>query len=284
MNLLMLAYMLDRIIRYAPDGDGGSGSSAGQGAGEGNQAGQGAGNSSNQQQGGQGAAEGTNAGQGAGTSQQGGQGATQQSGQSSQAGQGAGDNGDDWRASYDRLAQRYDRDFGQMAMDLFRDNYQQRERIRTLEGQTLTDDDRATFEAYRAIGQTPDQIRGVLRRQEIDRVAQTAGYNADVLATLDRAAGGGLAYEIRDEQIDGQAQRVAYVTPEGGQAQRLADYVTAEWASFLPALQPQQQGRGGTSYPAQGAGTGTGGGDMIGDFIRRNNEAAANQPNPLKEQ
>jgi len=59
---------------------------------------------------------------------------------------------------------------------------------------------------------------------------------------------------VREETVDGKAQRVAYVK-DGDAEQKLADYAAAHWSEFLPALE-QEPGRGpqGVPYPAQRAG------------------------------
>ena len=143
------------------------------------------------------------------------------------------------------------------------DNYALREERRQLKEQltqlqgklpaadavVLSKDDAATIEAYRALGK-PDELKTALTERQTTQqelaslrqdlalrdVAAAAKYDVDVLRTI----GGDLTYTIKDEQVNGKAERKVYVKVKEGDAEKeqlLADYAKAQWAKFMPSLQ-----------------------------------------------
>lgn len=204
------------------------------------------------------------------------------------AGSGSGEGGtlsEDALKSFNKRLEKMDGNATGMAMMLFSENYQLREKLRTTEGKVspegatvLTGDDAKAWEAYKALGK-PDEVKQGLdqrtqlqsqvaeaqRGETLRSVAEAAGYKPSVLAQLDRmakASGKDLAFEVRDVQIDGETVRAPFVK-DGDKELSMSDYATANWGDFMPALtaQSQSQGQGtqqsnGTAYPAQHAGSG----------------------------
>lgn len=118
------------------------------------------------------------------------------------------------------------------------------------------------------------QIATVEREKLITRAAEAAGYKASVLAKLPDLP----AIEVTEK--DGKP--VADVVKDGARTP-LADYVTANYADFLPSLQQQSQQSPqptGIPFPNQ-TGRSSNGGDIVANFIQQQNERAAAAPNAL---
>lgn len=177
--------------------------------------------------------------------------------------------------------------------------------VARLRGQVLSDDDRAAFEAFKALGKTPAEITAALSASETSAtelatlkrdaalrdVAEAAGANVRVLR--DRA--GDLAFEIRDEKRDDQNVKVVYVK-DGDTAKPLREYAEAHWSDYLPVLFPANTGQTGQQsttattaretapivpFPAQHGGGAATASDPLAAFLEAQNKAAAEAPNPL---
>lgn len=170
------------------------------------------------------------------------------------------------RPSASDTAQRFNGDQIRMAEkinDLERDNYKDREklrdrdaRIKELEAKqvpdgalVLTGDDASRYQAFTALGKTPDEVTAALtqadaaiterdqlkRSMTIRQVAEASGYKPAVLERL----GADLTYAVKDvtETVGGKQTTVkrAFVVTDGKETP-LSDYAAAEWADFLPAL------------------------------------------------
>lgn len=211
-------------------------------------------------------------------------------------------------ASFQRLLERHNQDALAMAQRLFDENYQYRERIRTLEAQApaqgsvvLSAEEAGRWAQYQQLGsvetvqqglQQRDQFQGELaglrRAETLRSVAEVAGYKPGVLGNLDRMAkaeGKDLAFEVRE--VDGK--RVAYVK-DGTTETTLTDYANQQWADFLPALQqaPAQGSQSaaqqpGTRFPAQNPGTqgSQPSGSLVDKFVKEQQEKAGQKKNPL---
>lgn len=185
--------------------------------------------------------------------------------------------------SFQRLLERNNNDATQLASRLFDENYQARRRIRQLESENrdlqgrvpgegtvvLTGDEAQAWQAYRGLG-TPDEVKqglderteyaerlqGMERETLLRQVAEQAGYKPSVLAQLERMAkaqGKDLAFELRDQDQEGQTVQVPFVK-DGDAESPLTDYATSEWADFLPALSAQgapPTPPAGVRYPPQ---------------------------------
>ena len=226
------------IFRFAPDtpqGGEGSQGAAGQGAASGQQGNQ------TQAAAAQGAAQASNS-----------QPANQQSQGASEIPQGLA-----------AMIAKNNNDALKVAEMLHGDNFQLREQNRQLKAQVegavvLREADKSAWEQYRALG-TPADIAKKLRQGDLDRIAGKAGYNPQVFADLDNMAGGKLVYEVKTETVDGKAQERVYVK-DGSDAsatpQLIGDFMTAKYAAYLPALQPQKaDGARGVSFPPMGTGS-----------------------------
>lgn len=184
--------------------------------------------------------------------------------------------------SFNKRLEKMDGNATGMAMMLFNENYQLRDKLRTTEGKVspegatvLTGDDAKAWEAYKVLGkpdevkqgldertQLQTQVTEALRGETLRSVAEAAGYKPAVLAQLDRmakASGKDLAFEVRDVQVDGKTVRAPFVK-EGDKELGVTDYAAANWGDFLPALAIQSQGTtdgnsSGTRYPAQATGS-----------------------------
>lgn len=150
------------------------------------------------------------------------------------------------------------------------DNYQLREKNRQLQAQIdgaviLRDGDKTTWDSYKALG-APAEIATKLRQGELERVAGKAGFVPQVFADLDRMAGGRLSYEAKLETVDGAQVERLYVkdaADPNATPQLLSEYAQAQWAAYLPALQPVANGgqpapapQPGIRFPAQHPGGG----------------------------
>lgn len=156
--------------------------------------------------------------------------------------------------------------------DLETDNSKQRDKIREAHGETdrvttelrdarktvpdggqvLTADDAKAFKAYQELGKPDDLKKTVEQKAELEAKvsrsewAKTAADAADahewkpeVLQKLPGAEK--LRFEVKEETVDGEKVKVAYVTTDqqGATPQKLADYAAANWKEFLPALESE---------------------------------------------
>jgi hypothetical protein len=185
-----------------------------------------------------------------------------------QGGQPQGNGEQQQHPGYENLLQRYSGDSGAVAVLLYQENYQLRERVRQAQansvpqgGAVLTAEQAQAWQAYQQLGEAPalqqrlsevDTLR--TERDQLQRdstlrdVAVATGYRFSVLRDLDRRAGG-LTYTVADGAV---TVRAANADPN--QAQSIADYAAANWADYLPALSPPSQGQSGTPYPSQTSG------------------------------
>lgn len=163
-----------------------------------------------------------------------------------------------WMAGLVRLIERQGGE-GPTAQLLYQENKQHRDRIKQLEDEARQLREAAqAAEPYTALNLTPDQIATALqerdtlvqRVQEAERMevirqaAELHGYKAGVLAKLP-----GLP-AISIGTHDGSP---AAFVQDGDKQTLLADYLTANHADFLPALQPTEAASG-VPHPAQGTG------------------------------
>lgn len=130
------------------------------------------------------------------------------------------------------------------------------------EGKTILDADQtAAWTEYQKLGAIPDitkalqerdaskaELTMMKRAQQVRDVAETAGYNPNVLSQMD--AIDSLTYEKQTVTQDGKAQQIVMVS--GGKAEKpmaLQEYAVLFWKDFLPALQPGDQRQGATFAP-----------------------------------
>lgn len=165
---------------------------------------------------------------------------------------------------------------------LLRDNFRQREELRTAKdriaelekradvpegGKILKADEAKQWDAYVALGKPEDlkaatekkaELEAELAKRDLETTiaaaAEAAGFKADVLKKLPGA--GDLKFEVKTEKVDGQDQQVPYVTPQkdGASAQKLSEYAELEWKDFLPSLQAEDGGNGGSGAPRAAGG------------------------------
>ena len=199
-------------------------------------------------------------------------------------------------ASLSRLLERQGGDAGRVAELLYRENYDLRERARTLsaavppEGAVVLPVDAVpTWQAYQALG-TPAEVQAALAtaqaaQQELAQARWTADVQraAEVLgwaaAPLRRLAEG-LTIELRETTAGDATTAAPYVVSDAG-AVPLAQYAAQEWAEFLPALQPTAAALSGAAFVRQGTTT-TAPTDPVTAFITARNEARDKAPLPLK--
>lgn len=224
-----------------------------------------------------------------------------------------GNDGGDSSAAFQRLLEKHNNDAARLSEKLFDENFNYRSEIRQLKAQladaagkvpgdgavVLTGDQAQAWTAYQALGKPEEikqgldersQLQGKLTAQEraelLRGIAETTGYKASVLASLDRTAkveGKSLEFTLRDQTIDGKPSKVAYVK-DGDKETALTEYAASAWADFLPALTvaTTQTPPTGTRYPAQHAGTPAGGKpDLVADFLLKQEQARAAVKNPL---
>lgn len=223
------------------------------------------------------------------------------SGNNTGSGSGNGSGNNDIIQSLQNLIGRNNGDTGAVATLLFNENYQLRDRVRQLEGRVpaegsmvLTGDQVTAWQAYQQIGdvatvqqrltdgQTAISERDTLRRDGVLRdVAEMSGFRLSVLQGIRGATD--LQYEVREVDENGQRVRRAFVR-NGETTTPVADYANQHWADFLPALRVAQQGHGGVPFPAQNAGSGAAGTDLVAQALQRQQAARDAAPNPLKPQ
>lgn len=182
----------------------------------------------------------------------------------------AGGGNNDSSPSFERLLERHQNDARAVANLLFQENYQYRQAARQheaevaqLRGQVptagsviLTPEQATTWTAYQQLG-TPEQLtagrnelQGLQRQAVVTEAAAAHGYRPAVLGRL----AGDLPLVVREVEENGQKQRRAFVTPEGGQETRLDSYAAEQWADFIPSLQQGQQASQQTPYVRQAPG------------------------------
>lgn len=167
----------------------------------------------------------------------------------------------------------------QAVAELLKDNFKQRDEIRGYLAQidevkskvpaegtmVLTAEQAKDWTAYQELGK-PEDLKAKVekvstleadlakrdREAAIASAAEAAGYKASVLAKLPGTEA--LKFELREEEVDGEKKKIAYVTGSGDGAtpQKLSDYAEREWADFVPALTAEAA----ASTPAT-AGSGT---------------------------
>lgn len=206
-------------------------------------------------------------------------------------------------AGVQALIARHNNDLMRVIDHLYSDNYNLREKNRTLkeqvkdlEGKTpkdggviLSKAEADLLESYKAVGDVEtvktalgerDQLKGelgVLRKDGVLRdVAEAAGFKLPVLKTL----AGDLQFEIKEIDQDGKKVRTAFVKNGDGE-KPVADYAKEKWADFLPALTAQPPQSGGTPFPSQSAGGPPSASSVLADFKKKSQEQRAAQPNPL---
>ncbi len=206
-------------------------------------------------------------------------------------------------AGVQALIQRHNNDLTAVINHLFNDNYQLRdknrglkEQVKQLEGKVPAEGavilgaaEAKLLAAYQALG-APDDLKrfqgelqtaqtelAALKRESLLETAATAhGYKASVLKALVKEA----QVEMREVEKDGQKKPAAFVTGSDGQALNLDEYVSRNFADFLPALR-LEAGPPGTRFIPQGTGGQSLRGDVVSDFIKKAQEARDSQTNPL---
>lgn len=151
--------------------------------------------------------------------------------------------------------------------ELLRDNFSQREQLRDMkaklegaakvpDGGLVLDATQATaWKLYQELGKPEDLKKAVDRKAELETEVTTAkwaksvadaaaahGWKAEVLSQLPGADG--LRFELREETVDGEKVKVAYVTAgeQGATPQKLTEYAEKSWKGFLPALESEDDG------------------------------------------
>jgi hypothetical protein len=192
---------------------------------------------------------------------------------------------------YTRLLERNGNDAGAVATLLYQENYQHRQRIRDLEGRLpkegaviLSGDDVARWDALRAHNPADvaaalaerdtlkAQVTETARKETIRKAADAAGLKASVLERLP-----GLP-PVEVTEADGKA--IAHVVTDAGKVP-LIDYVTSQFADFLPALQLTQQQTTGAPWPRQPTGGAQRPADPVDSALATFQAARDSRPNPL---
>lgn len=161
--------------------------------------------------------------------------------------------------AFQSLLAKHSNDALAVASKLFDENFTHRQRIRELEGKVPADGtvilskaDAERFEAFKALGKKPDELKqaladaenatnenAVLKKKDILRdVAAAHGYKLSVLQDQDQKSGG-LEYKLKDEGKAGETRKVAYVVVEGKESP-LEEYAAEQWADYMPALKAEQ--------------------------------------------
>lgn len=159
---------------------------------------------------------------------------------------------------------------------------------------TLSKEDAAAWEAYKALGKRPSELKAELdsaataatelttlrQRQTLHDVQSATGFDPDVLGDI----GANWAYRIADEQADGKPVKVVYVK-EGDQELRIDEHPKVQ--RYIKALKPEAapppaEPRN-TLFLQQHGGSGDTG-DMAAQFIKKQAEKRAASPNPLMKQ
>lgn len=186
-------------------------------------------------------------------------------------------------ASFSKLLRRYGGNVREAAMELFRDNWKQRQRVRllrdenkALQQQAKPGKGRAVVPArdavelaeYRKLGLKPAEVRQAVeerrtlaerlstteRETRLREVVDATGWN---LAPLKRVIGTLDVETVEEDDGKGAKAPVAYVLTTkqvGGkdtvERTKITDYAEREWSDMIPALTAQQNGssqRSGTT-------------------------------------
>lgn len=165
-----------------------------------------------------------------------------------------GDQGDD-RQQLQGLLARHNNDAMAVVATLLTENHGLRDERRTLRGQlpaqgavVLAPEQATAWQAYQQLGAAPDLQTALTEREQLQQriatlqqdstlrdVAALAKYDLEVLRTI----GGDLSYVIKDETVNGKAEKKVFVKVKEGEAEKeiaLDKHAEAAWAKFLPSL------------------------------------------------
>jgi hypothetical protein len=190
-----------------------------------------------------------------------------------------------------------------LALQLFSENFQLRDKNRELKKQVPADgsvvlakEDGQAFEAFKALNLKPDEIKSKLEAHEtiatenaalkkkdtLRDIAQASGFKLSVLEDRDKASGG-LEYSLKDEKdAKGSTRKVAYVK-DGEKVVSLEQFAADKWTDYLPAL---KDAPGVPAKPGNGPDPAPRGGTSIFDSIRKSVADKQKQDqagSPLKE-
>lgn len=143
--------------------------------------------------------------------------------------------------------------------ELLRDNFKQREELRDLKrelkgkvpegGLVLDATQAAAWKQYQELGKPEDLKKSIetkveleakeKRRERAEQIAEAAdahGFRPEVLVRL--VGDEELRIDLKEEVVEGEKVKVAYVTPAGDGAtpMKLDDYADQKWKEFMPAL------------------------------------------------
>jgi hypothetical protein len=218
--------------------------------------------------------------------------------------------------AYNKRLEKLDGNSQAMAMMLFSENYQLREKNRLLEGRVspegtvmLKGEEAAAWKEYQALGAPAEVKQGLdertkfqgelsdLRRESVLRkVAEVSQFKYSILADRDKSARADqkeLIYEFRDIDVDGVKTPTAFIK-DGDKVTPAADYAKENWSDYMSVLQvtqgsdsqngnAQTTSQNGTRFISQ---TSAGGGnrsqgDPIAKFQQSQAELAKTAKNPL---
>lgn len=221
-----------------------------------------------------------------------------------------GESDADIAASFQRLVDRLQTP-DKAAWQLFRENYSQREQLRTAnvarqaaeaqvaelskklptEGSVaLTAEQAAIWQKAISEAGGPEKLPTILEEhkalqvrvaeQERDNVLQSvaaaANVKFEVLKDLDRSQGG-LVYAVTP--ANGTVSAVVAVKTPTGDVD-FATFAADKWQHYLPALQAPVGSN--FHFPRQSAGSSNPGSSVLETFIKQQQESAAAKPNPLR--
>jgi hypothetical protein len=202
-----------------------------------------------------------------------------------------------------KLLDKHKGDAMALALQLFSENFQLREKNRDLKKQipaegsvTVSKADHDKLEAYKTLGK-PDELKtrldghatletenAELKRDGVLRdIAGELGWKVSVLKDRDKASGGSLEYLFREEGEGDKKKRVPYVKTEQGEVS-LEKYASDSWGDYLTALKAE----GSSAEPKRGLERSPrpAGGDNIFEATRKGELArqeAAAKPQTLRE-
>jgi hypothetical protein len=216
--------------------------------------------------------------------------------------------------AFNKRLEKLDNNAQAMAMLLFGENFQLRDKVRSMEGRVspegatvLTGDDAKAWDIYKALGKPETVKQGLdergqfqgelesLRREAIlRRVAEVAGFKYNILADREKAARADnkpLAFEVREVEVDGVKKATAFIK-EGSTEKTAEDYAREQWSDYLSVLQVTQGGdqqqsttaaHNGTRFIGQTAANGgnRGAPDPVAKFLQEQAEAAKAISNPF---
>ncbi len=160
--------------------------------------------------------------------------------------------------------------------ELLRDNFRQRDEIRDLKakleqapkvpegGVILKVEEVAAWKAYQELGKPEDLKKAIADKATLEEkvktaelsegrraAAETLGWKDSVLSKLPGADK--LKFEVREETVDGEKVKVAYVTEptQGATPKKLTDHADAAWKDFLPSLEADADADEGASREAR---------------------------------